>query len=79
MEIMEVHEAIEEATDQSQIDSLKEENAKRIEASIKEITSAFASDDLDKAKAATILLRYWTNIHGALNQWEAGKFNPVNH
>ncbi|CAG80417.1 YALI0D00220p [Yarrowia lipolytica CLIB122] len=79
MEIMEVHEAIEEATEQSQIESLKEENAKRIEASIKELTSAFASDDLDKAKAATILLRYWTNIHSALDQWEAGKFNPVNH
>lgn len=79
MEIMEVHEAIEEATDQAQIESLKEENAKRIEASINDISSAFASDDLDRAKAATILLRYWNNIHGALNQWEAGKFNPVNH
>ncbi|KAG5361088.1 Co-chaperone protein HscB-like protein [Yarrowia sp. C11] len=79
MEIMEVHEAIEEATEQSQIDSLKEENGKRIEASIKDLTSAFASDDLEKAKAATILLRYWSNIHNALDQWVVGKFNPVNH
>lgn len=80
MEIMEVHESIEEATSQSQIDSLKADNAARIEASIAEITTAFANDDLEKAKAATILLRYWNNIHGSLDQWVAGKkFNPVNH
>ncbi|EXJ91676.1 hypothetical protein A1O3_00226 [Capronia epimyces CBS 606.96] len=73
LEVLEAQEAIEEATTQAQIDSLKEENDARIRDTEKLLAEAFEKEDIELAKRECIRLNYWRSLQQGLHDWEPGK------
>jgi len=71
-----VREAVEEATTQEEMDGLKRENEAKIRHCLEELESAFAKDDLERAKKWAITLRFWSGIASVLKDWEPGKPVP---
>lgn len=62
MEIMDKREALEEATNVSDLRALQAENDRCIRAQIVELNKAFGSSSLAAAKQATITLQYYTKL-----------------
>lgn len=76
MEVMEAQESIEAAETHDQILALKEENEKRIEATLKLLDDAFSSDNAEAARMECIRLRYWASLQEGLHAWD-GKGSDV--
>lgn len=72
-EVLEAREAIEAAGQESDLEGMKRGNDARIAESEGIIDKAFGSDDVERAKAESVKLRYWTNIKESLDAWERGK------
>lgn len=73
MTVLEVREAIEEATDQSEIDDIKANNGQRINVVKGELVQAFKEGRAEDARDKTIELRYWEGLRKACEDWEPGK------
>ena len=71
--MLEAREAIEAAGQESDLEGMKRGNDARIAESEGIIDKAFGSDDVERAKAESVKLRYWTNIKESLDAWERGK------
>ena len=72
-EVMEVRSLIEGAEEEAELQETKEMNEERIAKSVELLDDAFRRDDLERAKAEAVRLRYWTNIKESIDSWERGK------
>ncbi|KAG6813785.1 hypothetical protein H0H92_007197 [Tricholoma furcatifolium] len=68
-EIMEAREAIEEATDKEEIETLVDENAESIKETVKELDKLIGDAQWEDAKSAAIRLRYLEGIERAGKKW----------
>jgi molecular chaperone HscB len=73
MMVLEVREAIEEATTPSEVEAIKAENQKRIKDVEMKLEEAFKEGRAEDARDRTIELRYWEGLRKACDDWEPGK------
>ncbi|ODQ67909.1 Co-chaperone Hsc20 [Nadsonia fulvescens var. elongata DSM 6958] len=71
-EIMEVHEAIEEAQNEEDVELLRSENISRVNETTLLLEKAINMADWNNAKDLVVKLRYWINISNVLKDWEPG-------
>jgi molecular chaperone HscB len=79
MTVLEVREAIEEATDQSELEDIKADNDQRIKDVEGELVKAFKEGRAEDARDRTIELRYWEGLRKACEDWEPGKRAELVH
>jgi molecular chaperone HscB len=78
MEVMDVQETIEDvsaspvAEAEATINRLREENAARVQASVKALGEAFDRGDIEAARAECVRLRFWYSLNEGLREWEPG-------
>lgn len=68
MEVMEIREAVEEASSNEELQPLLEENSTRIQDVCNQLADAFETEDLDKALELTVTLQYFTRIEHAIHE-----------
>jgi molecular chaperone HscB len=77
MTVMEVQETIAEvgaARDaEATVDRLKEENAARVQLSVKVLAQAFDQKNIEAAHQECMRLRFWYTVRDALQDWELGE------
>lgn len=73
MTVLEVREAIEDASDHDEIEAIKEENDVRIQDVQMDLVEAFREGRAEEARDKTIELRYWEGLRKACDDWEPGK------
>ncbi|KAJ2633015.1 molecular chaperone [Coemansia sp. RSA 1290] len=79
MEVMEMREQIEAATNSEQIATLQKHNEAEIAAAIRELSQAFAAGNLDAAQRGANRLQYLRRAGQAIHAWEPGKRVVVPH
>ncbi|KAI8068735.1 Co-chaperone HscB, C-terminal oligomerization domain-containing protein [Gongronella butleri] len=79
MEVMEVHEEMEEATTHEDVEAINEENNQKIKNTCIELGKAFDAHDYDLAKDLTIQLQYWDNIRRGIIDWVPGSRVEIKH
>jgi len=79
MEVMDVREGIEGAGTVGEVEMLRGENEERVQRSVDGLGTAFRADDLRRAAAEAVRLRYWVNIREALDVWEEGRPVVLGH
>ncbi|KAK9323249.1 hypothetical protein V1517DRAFT_321107 [Lipomyces orientalis] len=72
-EVYELLEEIENCQSEEEIGELSSSIDNRIRITEKELAESFDAHDLQRAKTATITMKYWVNIKEALKEWELGK------
>ncbi len=78
MQVLEAREELEEATSEQQVDVIRRQYEGLIEETLTALRMAF-TNDLERAKALTIELQYWSNIRHACIDWEPGKPIEIRH
>jgi len=73
MTVLEVREAIEDASTHEQVDAIKHENQQRIIKVQQRLSQAFKEGRAEDARDKTIELRYWEGLRKACDDWEPGK------
>jgi molecular chaperone HscB len=73
MSVLEVREAIEEASEPSEINNIKEENQKRLQTVLEQLALAFKEGRAEDARDRTIEFRYLEGLRKACDDWEPGK------
>ncbi|EGW33582.1 uncharacterized protein SPAPADRAFT_137282 [Spathaspora passalidarum NRRL Y-27907] len=78
MNVLEVHERLELATSEQELEELEVENEERIEETEAEIADMIKYEikDWDELMMTAIRLKYWINIRNGIKEWEPGK--PMN-
>lgn len=79
MAVIEVREEIEQAQTEADLEPIRTANRARMQACEASLEKAFAADDVEAARRATMELRYWVNIDDALRNWERGKDIVLEH
>ncbi|CAB4494879.1 unnamed protein product [Rhizophagus irregularis] len=79
MEILDVREQLEEATNENNVKAIKNESEDKINNIIAELSQAFNSNDFYMAKELTVKLQYWYNIRNATIDWQPGKRVEIFH
>lgn len=81
MQVMELREALEEATSEQEAQQVLEDNQVYFDEAIAQIKKAFTSDppNVQDASKASVSLRYWTNIQKAAREWQPGKRVELEH
>lgn len=79
LEMMEIHERLENIMNEKELEEMKKENLYNIDLLCNQLDELFANKDWDKAALATIRLKYCYNIKNALKEWEAGKPITLTH
>lgn len=72
MTVMEMREAIEGAQEERYLEEVAETNGKLIEESVKSLEEAFGKDDLERARAEVVRLKYWIGVEEGIKGWEKG-------
>lgn len=78
-EILDIHETLENITDEMELESIKLENDERIAKSEELLDSLFQNNQFDKAAVETIRLKYWYNINNAIKNWAPDKPIQLTH
>ncbi|AOA65162.1 Fe-S cluster biogenesis specialized J-protein [Komagataella phaffii CBS 7435] len=73
LDILEIHEELENVSDDSELAALKISNDERIAESISKLGQLFKDEDYENAAMESIKLKYWFNIDNAIKEWEEGK------
>lgn len=79
MEVMDVQETIEEVSSgpeaeaEATINRLRDENAARIDATVRALGEAFDRGDIEAARAECVRLRFWYSLADGLREWEPGR------
>ena len=73
MTVLEVREAIEDASTHDEVDVIKSENQERIKQVQEQLGKAFREGRAEDARDRTIELRYWEGLKKACDDWEPGK------
>ncbi|PWN94690.1 hypothetical protein FA09DRAFT_332807 [Tilletiopsis washingtonensis] len=70
MEVMELREALDEASSSEAVDEVREQNEAHIERTIQQLGEAFAAEpvDIQAAREGSVRLRYWLNIEKAAKE-----------
>ncbi|QPG73613.1 hypothetical protein FOA43_000925 [Brettanomyces nanus] len=76
MRILEIHENLEEMTNQKEAEKFRRENQIRINESIEKLDILYSKKDYEAIAMETIRLKYWYNIKNVLKDWLPGK--PIN-
>ena len=79
MQVMEIREEVEEASEEGELKVLKSENDERIAESVGKIEEGFKKGDIEGVKGEAVRLRYWVNVKESLDGWERGKEVALNH
>jgi molecular chaperone HscB len=79
MEMMDVHEQLENIVDEKGLRAMRDENQGRIDQLCEELQQHFQNEDWEKAAMAAVRLKYCYNIKSALKDWEAGKPVTLTH
>ncbi|GBC10673.1 hypothetical protein RclHR1_09810007 [Rhizophagus clarus] len=79
MEILDVREQLEEATNENNVKVIKNESEDKINNILAELSQAFSSNDFCMAKESTVKLQYWYNIRNATIDWQPGKRIEIYH
>ncbi|RIA96340.1 hypothetical protein C1645_707999 [Glomus cerebriforme] len=79
MEVLDVREQLEGATNENNVKAIKNESEGRINNISAKLSQAFNSNDFDKAKDLTVKLQYWYNIRNASSDWQPGKRVEIFH
>ncbi|KAJ1966971.1 molecular chaperone [Dispira parvispora] len=69
MEILESHEALEDAQKESEVEAIRLENDQRIRDTLADLSRAFLNGNWAEAKQLTIKLQYWYNIQDSTREW----------
>ena len=72
MTVMEMREEIEGAQEEMDLEEVAETNRKLIEESVQSLEEAFGKDDLERAKAEVVRLKYWIGVEEGIKNWEKG-------
>lgn len=73
LEMMDIHERLEDIMDQRELNAMKKENDAKIDNLIKELSSALNENNWDLATLKTVRLKYCYNIKDALKNWAPGE------
>ena len=73
MTVLEVREAIEDASTHDEVEVIKSENQERIKQIQEQLGKAFREGRAEDARDRTIELRYWEGLKKACDDWEPGK------
>ncbi|GMM30720.1 J-type chaperone [Martiniozyma asiatica (nom. inval.)] len=73
IEMMEIHEQLEEIMDESDLESMKSQNNDKIKQLCVEISQDLQNKNWDEAATKTVRLKYCYNIKNALKEWQPGK------
>eukprot|EP01134_Creolimax_fragrantissima_P001390 CFRG1390T1 len=76
MEIMEINEAIEDATSAEEVTAIYEENKERIKTTIEKATVAFRAEDLQTAQKCMGMLQFYENIDQLTSHWTPDNKRP---
>ncbi|KPV75427.1 uncharacterized protein RHOBADRAFT_43932 [Rhodotorula graminis WP1] len=78
MAIMEVREALEEATSEDEVAQIRQRNKDKRKETVDELSTVFASSspDLERARDLVIELKYLDNIDSVCREWAPGKDVP---
>lgn len=79
LEMMEIHERLENIMNEKDLEDMKNENNIKIEKLCETLNELFQKKDYDNAALVTIRLKYCYNIKNALKEWEAGKPIHLTH
>ena len=70
MTVMELREAVDAAEKEADLEEVAKTNQGLIEESVKVLEEAFGKDDLDRARAETVRLKYWMGVAEGISGWE---------
>ena len=73
MTVMEMREAVEGAEEEGDLEEVARVNRGLIEESVRVLEEAFGNDDLERARAETVRLKYWMGVAEGIGGWEKGK------
>lgn len=76
MQVLDIHEQLEEVENEEDVRVIEKENKQRIKAIESQLGKCYADKQYDRAAELTVELRYWVNLAKAIKEWEPGK--PVN-
>lgn len=79
MEILEIHDNLENATSKEEIETIRKDNEFKINEINNQLTQFFDANEFEKAKELVIKLKYYTNIQHAISNWELGKPITLSH
>lgn len=79
LEILEIHEAMESVTNESELAVLEKENDVRIADCEKNLEQLYETENYEAIAIETIKLKYWFNIDNAIKEWEVGKPVQLTH
>ncbi|PHH76507.1 hypothetical protein CDD82_3957 [Ophiocordyceps australis] len=78
--VLDAHETIEQASsDHAALNDLRSQNEARIRASENALDAAFARDDIPAAAHEAVKMRYWASIREAIDAWEEGRSQTMQH
>ena len=70
MTVMELREAVDAAENEADLEEVAKTNQGLIEESVKVLEEAFGKDDLERARAETVRLKYWMGVAEGISGWE---------
>jgi molecular chaperone HscB len=76
-EVMLAREQIEDAAREEDLEVVRANNERRIEAVEKQLERVFHQGDVDAAVRLVVALRYWVNVRESVKAWEEGKGVPA--
>ncbi|ODV97604.1 hypothetical protein PACTADRAFT_21907, partial [Pachysolen tannophilus NRRL Y-2460] len=79
MQILEIHEELENISNEEELNQLKISNDERIANTEKKLDQLFKEKNYEDAALETVKLKYWFNIENAIKNWEPGKAVNLTH
>ncbi|KAK7079632.1 hypothetical protein SK128_027443 [Halocaridina rubra] len=70
MEIMELNEELEEATDKEDVADIGQKNQKLLDNLLQEADAAFSANDIELARAIVAKIKYYNNIYWKIKEYE---------
>mgnify|MGYP001224104535 FL=1 len=80
MDVMLVHEQLEDATSETEVKEMREENKQKMEKLEEKLGECFnKTHDYNEAIKLALTLRYWTNLDQAFKEWDPNRPVTLNH
>jgi len=79
MTVLEAREAIEDAQELADLDTVKAENEERMSETVSQLENTLDAGLWEEAKEHVVKLRYWMNIKQSIGEWEPGKPVVLQH
>lgn len=79
LEVLDVHEQLEEMQNEEEIRTIDKMNKKRIKEIEARLNDLYKVEDYDTIVNLTVELKYWVNLSKAIKEWEPNQFVKINH